>query len=124
MSRRIRAVEHRCVAGLAGAHSGLQDRILLNYTTGLPTCLHQKKPDLLPKKQDSSFKAYTHKACTTTHKTDIKARQKHRYITSPIFFPEITLSCICFLSITYIVFRATEIFLQYSVPPYIAARDF
>ena len=33
MSRRIRAVEHkRCVAGLAGAHPGLQDRILLNYT--------------------------------------------------------------------------------------------
>jgi len=31
MSRRIRAVEHRCAAGLAGAHSGLQDRILLNY---------------------------------------------------------------------------------------------
>ena len=31
MSRRIRAVEHRrCAAGLA--HSGLQDRILLNYT--------------------------------------------------------------------------------------------
>jgi len=33
MSCRIRAVEHRkCAAGLAGAHSGLQDRILLNYT--------------------------------------------------------------------------------------------
>ena len=30
---RIRAVEHRvCAAGLAGAHPGLQDRILLNYT--------------------------------------------------------------------------------------------
>jgi len=49
MSHRIRAVEHRCEAGLAGAHSGLQDRILLNYTTGLPTCLRQKKPDLVPK---------------------------------------------------------------------------
>jgi len=32
MSRRIRAVEHRCAAGLIGAHPGLQDRILLNYT--------------------------------------------------------------------------------------------
>jgi len=33
MSRRIRAVEHRkSVAGPAGAHPGLQDRILLNYT--------------------------------------------------------------------------------------------
>jgi len=32
-SRQIRAVEHwRCAAGLAGAHPGLQDRILLNYT--------------------------------------------------------------------------------------------
>jgi len=33
MSCRIRAVEHRkCAAGLPGAHPGLQDRILLNYT--------------------------------------------------------------------------------------------
>jgi len=33
MSCRIRAVEHRkCAAGLSGAHPGLQDRILLNYT--------------------------------------------------------------------------------------------
>ena len=33
MSRRIRAVERRkCAAGLAGAHLGLQDIILLNYT--------------------------------------------------------------------------------------------
>jgi len=33
MSRRIRAVEHRkCAAGLVGAHPGLQDRILVNYT--------------------------------------------------------------------------------------------
>jgi len=33
MSCRIRAVEHRkCAVGLAGAHAGLQDRILLNYT--------------------------------------------------------------------------------------------
>jgi len=33
MSCRIRAVEHRVSAdGLAGAHTGLQDRILLNYT--------------------------------------------------------------------------------------------
>ena len=31
MSRWIRAVEHRCAVGLAGAHPGLQDRILLNY---------------------------------------------------------------------------------------------
>jgi len=32
MSRRIRAVEHRCAAGLAGAQPGLQDQILPNYT--------------------------------------------------------------------------------------------
>jgi len=33
MSCRKRAVEHRkCAAGLAGAHPGLHDRILLNYT--------------------------------------------------------------------------------------------
>jgi len=33
MSCRIRAVEHRkCAAGLADAHPGLQDRILLNFT--------------------------------------------------------------------------------------------
>jgi len=32
MSCRIRAVEHRCLAALAGAHPGLQDRILPNYT--------------------------------------------------------------------------------------------
>jgi len=33
MSCRIRVVEHeKCAAGLAGAHPGLQDRILLNYT--------------------------------------------------------------------------------------------
>jgi len=33
MSCRIRAVEHRkSAAGLAGAHPGLQHRILLNYT--------------------------------------------------------------------------------------------
>jgi len=33
MSCRMRAVEHRnSAAGLAGAHPGLQDSILLNYT--------------------------------------------------------------------------------------------
>jgi len=33
MSCRIRAVEHRqCAAGLADAHPGLKDRILLNNT--------------------------------------------------------------------------------------------
>jgi len=33
MSGRIRTVEHRkSAAGLAGAHPGFQDRILLNYT--------------------------------------------------------------------------------------------
>ena len=32
-SRQIRAAEHeKCVAGLAGAHPGLQDGILQNYT--------------------------------------------------------------------------------------------
>jgi len=30
MSCRIRAVEHRCAAGLRDAHSGLQDRIMLS----------------------------------------------------------------------------------------------
>jgi len=36
MSHRIRAVEHRrCAAGLASAHPGLQDRILLNKTQEL-----------------------------------------------------------------------------------------
>jgi len=42
MCRRIRTVEHRCAAGLTEAHPGLQDRILLNYTTGLPTCPPKK----------------------------------------------------------------------------------
>jgi len=33
MSRRIRAVDHRkSAAGLAGAHTGLKDQILLNHT--------------------------------------------------------------------------------------------
>jgi len=32
MSCRIRAVEHRCMAGLADAHPCLKDRILQNYT--------------------------------------------------------------------------------------------
>jgi len=85
MSRRIRAVEYRRAAGLAGAHPSVKDRILLNYTTGLPICLRQKKTDLDLKKPDSSFEAYTHKTCTTTHKIDIKTCQKHRYNTSPIF---------------------------------------
>ena len=31
MFRQIRAVEHKCAAGLVGAHPGLQDRILLNF---------------------------------------------------------------------------------------------
>ena len=88
MSRRIRAVEHRCAAGLSGTQPSLQDQIVLNNTTGLPTCLHQKKPDLVPKSQkkpDSSFDANTHKTCTTTNKIDIKTRRNHRYYTSPIF---------------------------------------
>ena len=114
MYRRIQAVEHRCAAGVAGAHPGLQDRILLNYTTGLPTCLHQKKTG-------STFEAYTHKTWTTTHKIDIKTRRNRRYNASPIFWsifvPVITLTCICFSSITSIIFRATVKFLQYSVHP-------
>jgi len=33
MSRRIQGVKHRkCTVGLADAHPGLQDQILLNYT--------------------------------------------------------------------------------------------
>ena len=51
--RRTRAVEHRCAAGRAVAHPGLEDRILIN-TTGLPTCLHQRKPDLVPKKSEKA----------------------------------------------------------------------
>ena len=40
MSRRIRAVEHwRCAAGLAGAHPGLQDRILLKRIKYARKCL-------------------------------------------------------------------------------------
>jgi len=36
MSRQIQAIKHRkCAAGLTGAHPGLQDRILLNYTQEL-----------------------------------------------------------------------------------------
>jgi len=31
MSRRVQALERRCAVGLACTHSGLQDRILLNY---------------------------------------------------------------------------------------------
>jgi len=32
MSHRVRTGKHRCAAGMAGAHPGLQDRILLKYT--------------------------------------------------------------------------------------------
>jgi len=77
MSRRIWAVERRFSGGLVGAQPGLQDRIFLNYTTGLPICLHQKKLDLVPKKPDSSFVVYTHKTCTTT-----------RWRTQKIYFHE------------------------------------
>jgi len=41
-SRQIRAVEHwrwRCAAGLAGAHSGLQDRVLLKRINYARKCL-------------------------------------------------------------------------------------
>jgi len=52
MSRGIRAVEHgKSTAGLDGVQPGLQDRILLNYTTGLPTCLHQRSQTLSQKSQ-------------------------------------------------------------------------
>jgi len=84
MCRRIRTVEHRCAAEHAGAYPDLQDRNLLNYTTGLPTC-PPKNPDLVPEKPDNSFEAYTHKTCTTTHKINIKTGQKHRHNTSQIF---------------------------------------
>ena len=64
-----------------------------------------KKPD------SSSFKAYTHKTCIIKQKIDIKTCQKHRYNTIPLFrnisFPVITLSYLCFLSITLVIFRAT-----------------
>ena len=100
MSRQIRAVEYRCAAGLAGAHPVFQDRNLLNYTTGLPTCLHQKKPGRVPNKPDSNFEAYTHKTCTTTNKIDIKLVKNIDIAHARYSFPVITLSCICFLSIT------------------------
>ena len=51
----------------------------------LPTCLHQKKPDLVQKMPNSSFKTYTHKTRITKHKIDINTRQKHRYNTISIF---------------------------------------
>jgi len=127
MSRRVRAVEHRSAAGLPGAHPALQDRVLLNYTAGLPTCLHQKSQILSQKSQknpNSSFEAYTHKTSTTAHKTDIKTRQEYGYNTSPIFrsifFPRnyVVVSVVnLFLSITSIIFRATVKFLQYFVHP-------
>ena len=47
MSCRIRAVEHRkCVAGPAGAHPGLQDRILLNYTRSRMRMKYARKPSI------------------------------------------------------------------------------
>jgi len=52
MSCRIRAVEHRkCGAGLPGAHPGLQDRILLNYT-------RIENADKVRKKTDDFFVIY------------------------------------------------------------------
>ena len=61
MSRRIRAVERTCAAGLfdAAGLPGLQDRILLNCTTGFANLFFPKKLDLVPKEPDSSFEAYT-----------------------------------------------------------------
>ena len=40
--------------------------------SGLPTCLQQKKLDLVPKNPDSSFNTDTHKTCVIKHKIDIK----------------------------------------------------
>jgi len=51
----------------------------------------------------------------------MKPRQKQRYNTIAIFrsilFPVITLSYICFLSITSMIFKATVKSLQYSLHP-------
>jgi len=48
MSCRIRAVEHRkSAAGLGGAHSGLQDRILLNNTIENAHKVRKKSFDFL-----------------------------------------------------------------------------
>jgi len=121
MCRRIRAVEHRCTAGPAVAHPGLQDRILRNYTTGLPTCLHQRKPDLVRQSQIAGLRhihikhaqshtKYTLKLVKNIDITQVQSLEAYS-------FPVITLPCICFLSITYIIFRATVKFLQYSVRP-------
>ena len=80
-----------------------------------------KKAIPCPKNPDSSFEAYTHKTCTTTHKIEIKTRQKHRYNPSPffrsIFFPCYYIVVHLFLLITSITFRATVKFFQYSVHP-------
>jgi len=54
--------------------SQLWCHVVMQLAAELPTCLHQKKPDLDPKKTDSSFKALTHKICITKHKTDVKTR--------------------------------------------------
>ena len=55
----------------------------------------------------------------TKYKIDIKTRQKPQYDTihslEAFSFPTITLSCICFLSITFFIFRAKVNFFQYSV---------
>jgi len=50
----------------------------------LPTCLRQKKPDLVPKQPDSTHKAYTYKTCMTKQKIDIKTGQKNQCNTNPV----------------------------------------
>jgi len=55
-----------------------------HLSPGLPTSFHQKKPDRVSKKPDSSFTAYTHDTWITKQKIDIKTRQKHRYNTIPL----------------------------------------
>ena len=51
----MRTVEHRCADRLAGAHPGLQDRILQGWQDSITQqgCqpVHQKKPDQSQKSQ-------------------------------------------------------------------------
>jgi len=115
MSCGIRAVEleHRKgTAGLAGAR-------VANLS------LHQQKarpcPQKSQKKPNSSFKAYTHETYKPNTKYTLKLIRHIDIIQlqslEAFSFPLISLSCICFLSLTSIIFRATVKSLQYSVHP-------
>jgi len=90
MSRRIRAVR---LDWLAHTQCGWTGWRTLRFARLNLAKLHNRVANLsspkknrpCPNKPNSSFEAYVNKTCTTTHKIDIKTRQKHRYNTSPIF---------------------------------------